>query len=472
MMPNPIARLARIVPLILLSTWPLIAPAGNEDLSRVIPSSGVIGTQEAMLSPDYWIARTRSPDAQLMTREQVMSRNRQTFARDRNLVDLARVGPTLSRAQILSWLGTVSSPLTTPPVDAAGRPISQSTLAAVRANMGVEGIPAAQPTRYGMAVRRAQLRTYPTSLKAFPLRGLTDFESFQGGILFPGDAVVILQRSVDGKWLLVQTWQGPAWVATIDIAEGSRHDVLAYASRTPYRVVSGDEVRTVHTPEAPDVSELQLDMGARVPLADLPAGQPVNGEGSYASWPIVLPTRDAEGKLRFSPALLPKTRDSAPDYLSLTRANIIHQAFKFLGERYGWGHLYNARDCSGFTSDVYRSMGVVLPPNSGAQGQSPAFHHQLFTKADSHEARLRAIMAADVGDLIVVPGHVQMILGKVGGQPYIIQDVPYAIFRDASGKLHKTLLNQVAVTPLLPLLYDDTHGYVDAMTSLVHVTAP
>jgi hypothetical protein len=80
-------------------------------------------------------------------------------------------------------------------------------------------------------------------------------------------------------------------------------------------------------------------------------------------------------------------------------------------------------------------------------------------------------MAADVGDLLVVPGHVMMFLGKIGGQPYVIQDVPYAIFRDGTGKLHKTKLNQVSVTPLLPLLYDDNHSYVDAMTSLVHVTA-
>jgi hypothetical protein len=133
--------------------------------------------------------------------------------------------------------------------------------------------------------------------------------------------------------------------------------------------------------------------------------------------------------------------------------------------------MYNARDCSGFTSDVYRSMGVILPPNSGAQGTSPAIRHHLFTAADSKATRLKAVMAADVGDLLVVPGHVMMFLGKIGGQPYMIQDVPYAIFRDNAGQLHKTKLNQVSVTPLLPLLYDDNRTYVDAMTSLVHVNA-
>lgn len=459
-------------PLVLLPALFLAPPANAEDMSRVIPPSAVIGVQDAMLAPDYWIARTESPEKLLMTQEEIKARNRQTFATDPNIVDLSRIGPTIDRAQILAWLKTVSSPLTAPPVDAAGKPVSPETMDAIRANMGVDRIPAVQPARFGIAVRRAQLRTYPTSLRAFPSRDLTDFESFEGGTLFPGDAVVILNRSVDGKWLLVQSWQGPVWAATTDIAEGKRADILSYAARTPYRVVGGDQVRTVHTPEAPGVSELQLDMGARVPLADLPPDQPVNGQGPYESWTLILPTRGADGQVRFAPALLQKTRDSAPDYLPLTRANIIRQAFKFLGERYGWGHFYNARDCSGFTSDVYRSMGVILPPNSGAQGQSPAFRHQIFTKADSHETRLKAIMEADVGDLIVVPGHVQMILGKVDGQPYIIQDVPYAIFRDSAGRIRKTKINEVSVTPLLPLLFDDTHSYVDAMTSLVHVTAP
>jgi hypothetical protein len=64
-----------------------------------------------------------------------------------------------------------------------------------------------------------------------------------------------------------------------------------------------------------------------------------------------------------------------------------------------------------------------------------------------------------------------MILGQVNGEPYVMQDVPYAVFRDPAGKVRMTKLNQVSVTPLLPLLADEQHLYVDAMTSLVHVVA-
>jgi cell wall-associated NlpC family hydrolase len=425
-----------------------------------------------MLSPDYWIARTASPDKLLLTSQQIDALNQKTLATDPAMHDLTRLGSNLTRDQVISWVKEAWSPLTKPLVDAGGTTISAETLAAIEANVGIDRIPPTAPTRYGLSVRRAQLRTYPTSLRAFPSKDLTDFESFQAGTLFPADPVVIAHTSADAKWYLVVSDQGPAWVARSEIAEGAAEEVFLYGRKTPYLVITGDQVRTVYTPEAPTLSEVRLDMGARVPLAVLPANEPVNGQGPYEAWTIELPTREDDGSLRFRPVLVQKIRDASSGYLPLTRANIIRQSFKFLGERYGWGHLYNARDCSGFTSDVYRSMGIRMPPNSGAQGASPAFQHRLFAAADSHEARVQAVLNAAVGDLVVVPGHVLMILGKVDGQPYVIQDVPFAVFRDSQGRIHWTKVNEVSVTPLLPLLADEHQSYVDAMTSLVHVTAP
>jgi fructose-specific component phosphotransferase system IIB-like protein len=116
-------------------------------------------------------------------------------------------------------------------------------------------------------------------------------------------------------------------------------------------------------------------------------------------------------------------------------------------------------------------MGLLLQHSSGLQGTSTALKHRTFTAADSHDARVKAVREAQVGDLVVVPGHVLMIVGHVNGEPYVIQDVPYAVFRDpATGALRRTKLNQVSVTPLLPLYADDEKTYVDAMTSLVQPT--
>lgn len=436
-----------------------------------VPPSGVIGVAPEMLSSEYWIARTQDANRVLMTPVQVAAANAKLFAENSAMVSLQKLGPMITRAQVLRWIKETGPFPALPQFDRQGQAIPQSALEDVAHNVGEENVPASVPIRYGMAVRRTILRSFPTALKVYSSRDATDVDNFVGGVLFPGEPVVIAHASTDGKWLLVVATQGPEWVEKEDIAEGPEARVFAYQTQKPFRVVTGDEVRTVFTPEEPRVSEITLDMGTRLPIAELPQDQPVNGQGPFVSWTMELPVRNDDGTLAIKPALLRRTADSSDGYLLLTRANIIRQAFKFLGERYGWGHSYNARDCSGFTSDTYRSMGLLLPSNSGMQGRSPEFRHEVFTAGDTHEKRLEAVMHAQVGDLLVVPGHVMMILGKVDHQPYVIQDVPFAVFHRGN-KTQWTKLNEVSVTPLLPLLADEKQTYVDAMTSLVHVTGP
>jgi cell wall-associated NlpC family hydrolase len=445
------------------------APAFCLDKTLPIPPSGVIGIEEAMLSPDYWVAKAPSPDKLIFSKTQIDAQNTRMFQTDPSMYDLRKIGPTLSRAQVEGWITKASKLPAKPLFDIHDQPVPKATVDGVVASIALDRIPASTPIRYGMAVHRVSLRNFPTNMKVFTLKGEPDFESFQESTIFPGDPVVIAHTSLDGKWFFIVSPRYAAWVEGSAIAEGSAEEVLSHAEKTPYRVVTGDKVRTVFTPEAPAVSELQLDMGTRVPLANLPPDQPVNGQGPYVSWTLDLPTRADDGSLHFQPALLQRTADSSPDYLPLTQANIIRQAFKFLGERYGWGHLYNGRDCSGFVSDVYRSMGVQMPRNTGDQAVSPALQHRLFTAKDSHETRMKAIADAQIGDLIYIPGHVMMFLGRVNGEPYVIQDVGGTVFLDATGKKRWTKTNEVSVTPLLPLLIDEKLSYVDAMTSLVRV---
>lgn len=462
-MPN-LSRVVLGVALALGSTHALAAAP-----TLPVPASGVIGTQDAMFSPDYWIARAPAPDKVIFSRAELKARNARMFANDPSMYVLANIPAQISAGQVKTWIAKVSKMPAKPLLDVHNQPLPKSVVDPIVASIALEKIPEHVTARYGISVARQSLRTFPTDLKAFTVPDQPDFESLQESMLFPGDPVVIVHESEDGQWYFVVSPRYAAWVNKSAIAVGSREEVLAYADKTPYRVVTGAKVRTVFTPEAPAVSELQLDMGARVPLADLPPDEPVNGQGPYVSWTLQLPVRAEDGSLHFQPALLQRNADSLPDYVPLTQANIIRQAFKFLGERYGWGHLYNGRDCSGFVSDVYRSLGVQMPRNTGDQAKSPELAHQLFTAADSHEARMKAIAQAQVGDLIYIPGHVMMFLGRVNGEPYVIQDVGGVIYLDAKGNKHWTRTNEVSVTPLLPLLVDEKLSYVDAMTSLVHI---
>ena len=351
--------------------------------------------------------------------------------------------------------------------DVEGREVPEATIDALMANVALDQVPSAQSQRFGMVVERAPLRTFPTDLRVFSRPGETDIDRFQESALFPGTPVAFLHDSNDGKWWFVVSPRYAAWIPRGAVAEGSREQVLGYGAREPYRIITGAEEHTVDTREAPQVSALQLDMGVRVPLAAGPLDKPVNGQHPYTAWVVDLPVFGPDDFLAFQPALLPKVADTSPGYLPLTRANLVRQAFKFLGERYGWGHSYDGRDCSGFVSEVYRSMGVQLPRNTSDQAVSPVFARRPFGEGDGREARLAAARALDVGDLVYIPGHVMMVIGHVDGQPYVIHDTNGGSYVGADGEMVRMGLNGVVVTPLLPMAFNETETYVDRMTAIV-----
>ena len=319
-------------------------------------------------------------------------------------------------------------------------------------------------------MHRAALRAFPTGLRVFSSAGETDIDRFQESALFPGDAVAVLHRSRDGKWLFIASERYAAWIEAAHVALGDRDTVLGYAQRAPYVVVTGATVRTTYTPEEPRVSALQLDMGVRLPLrADWPPAQAVNGQHPYASHVVDLPVREADGGLALVPALIPRSADVSADYLPLTPANLVRQSFKFLGERYGWGHSYDARDCSGFVSEVYRSFGILVPRNTRDQAVSPALDRIAFEPTDSREKRMAAVRALQVGDLVYIPGHVMMAIGHQRGLAFMIHDTNGGSWRGADGQRVRAGLNGVSVTPLEPMLFGETETYVDRITSIQRI---
>jgi cell wall-associated NlpC family hydrolase len=435
-----------------------------------IPPSGVLGVGEAQLTPAFWIGLQAEPDRVIMDRAAIEAQNARLLQVDPSMHDLRALPKSLAREQVTGWIEALSELPRHQLFDVDGKPVAPATLKGVVDNLALDAIPASQPTRYGLIVRRAALRTFPTTLRVFSEKGDTDIDRFQESAEFPGTPVAIVHASADGQWLFVVSPRYAAWTKKENVAEGSAAQVFGYVDESPYRVVTGASVRTVFTPEQPAFSQQQLDKGTRVPLAtSLPPDQPVNGQTPYATHVLELPLRKADGTLGFGPALLQKNTDTAADYLPLTRANILRQAFKFLGERYGWGHSYDGRDCSGFVSDVYRSMGVQMPRNTSKQAISPALAHRTFTDADSHEARLQAAHELQVGDLVYIPGHVMMVIGQFNGQPYVINDVGGMTYRKPDGSYGHVKLNSVAVMPLIPNLYNHKQSYVDRMTSIVRI---
>ncbi|MBP7917274.1 MAG: SH3 domain-containing protein, partial [Arenimonas sp.] len=296
--------------------------------------------------------------------------------------------------------------------------------------------------------------------------GGADIDRLQESALFPGTPVVFLHESRDKQWYFIQAENYAAWISAEAVGLGPRDRVLEHAARQPRRYITGSQVRTAFHPHAKQVSGLVLDMGSSFPIrTDWSLSKPVNGQGAWGSWIIELPLRLDNGMLHFKPALLPRSADSASTPLPASQANVIRQGFKFLGERYGWGHDYNGRDCSGFVSEVYRSMGILLPRNTGDQQRSKAFERIAFGPDLARAQRMEKLKQLRIGDLVFIPGHVMMVIGQDAHGPWVIHDSHQTGFL-LDGAFRALPTNGVAVTPLLPMALSADRLYADAVTAV------
>ncbi|KAF1712602.1 NlpC-P60 family protein [Pseudoxanthomonas kalamensis DSM 18571] len=459
---NPAPMLA-----LLLALAPGTVALAREALS---PDTGLLGIRIAQLEPGYWQSRLAHPDRPVMDTAAIAAQNARLYALDPTMHRLAELPATLPGEQVRAWISKLSAPPTRTLYDAQGKQIDDAALDNLQQSLQLAAIPASVAPRFGLIMRRGDLRAFPTRLRTFSTIGDTDIDRFQESALFPGTTVAVVHESLDGQWWFVVGPNYAAWIEKQYVALGERTEVLDYADQGPSLVVTGADVLTTFTPEEPRVSSLRLDMGLRLPLlTDWPQDRAVNGQHPYASYVVQLPVRDANGGLQLVPALVPRSADVREGYLPLTPSNLIAQSFKFLGERYGWGHSYGTRDCSGFVSEIYRSMGVELPRNTSAQAVSPALNRIAFDPADSLQTRLAVVRDTRPGDLIYIPGHVMMVIGHQDGRTWVIHDTSGTSYRDASGQRVSAHLNGVSVTPLEPLLFNGDTSYVERITSIQRI---
>lgn len=426
---------------------------------------------DAAFDAAHWIARWPEAERVVMEAPAIAARNAQLFETEPSVTRLDALPPTLTLGAIRARVEALSRLPTAPRYGEDGRPLGEADQRRWLASLdlaALESVIDARPLGWALVTQRAALRTFPTRERVFSQPGDTDLDRFQETAFFPGTPVAVLHASADAHWRFVIGATYAGWIEATALAQTDRDTALGFAGRAT-RVVLEPVAHLARTPDAPELSGLALDMGVALPeRRDMPPSAVVNGQGVLASHVVEVPTRGAGGELVIREALLPRGQATHDGPLPASRANLLRQAFRFLGERYGWGHDFDARDCSGFVGEVYRSIGLVLPRNTGDQARSPALDRQSLSGLD-RAARLAAVATLAPGDLLYLPGHVVMVIGHDADGPWVIHDVNRLRVRDADAGLVEWRANGVVLTPLLPLQVDATTDYLDAATTLIRV---
>ncbi len=230
-------------------------------------------------------------------------------------------------------------------------------------------------------------------------------------------AVFISHVSRDRAWVYVETAFTSGWARQEDVALADE------PFRKEYRTRVMAAVREDETPLVGAGKYLgQAHIGAIFPLH------------SHMGQDLVVrvPLRDADGRARTGLAQL-GPQQAAPMPLPLTSRTLAGLADAMAGQLYGWGGLYENRDCSSTLRDLFLPFGVWLPRNSSQQARQG--ERQISLEGLNAEQKLSTIRSQGKPflSLISMPGHIGLYLGTdPRGEPLLLHNIWRAV-RSAGG---------------------------------------
>jgi len=366
--------------------------------------------EERRLDPNFWIGQSKHPDTILLTSSDIDRLNvemRTTFQAGVNLLDetMLRSGQTL-RWKILKEYDSLIDRLSTGLQD-RGKAFRKSCLL----NLALERIPEELPVRYGIVTRFCDQRLLPTTASAIADPESRDIDLVQNSALDIGTPLRILHESRDGRWLFVHCDISSGWIKREFVAACDREAVSRFLK--PDTPVVFLQAKSPVREEASANANLsgRLRMGAYLPFA---------GDCSGPLVSVWVPRRSKEGNLDVRKGWVSEN-DVRIGFLPLTPRNITTQAFRMLGAPYGWGGMGQAQDCSRFIQEIFATMGLMLPRNSGDQArvlETIASFGQEATCSDREE-RIRHSVEPGEG-LLYMKGHIMLYLGSMGTSVYVI----------------------------------------------------
>ena len=400
----------------------------TEDGDTVIDTSYVRlidGVKPEMMHPDYWIGE--GDNEILMTDEEIAEYNRTNRgvikAGDNKTImpHLEDFGDTLDGNILRTFLkdNAKSVPKDFSKAYLNGKPTTKSYWDNLVALSNIDGVEDEIKVRYGFTTKRMTVRMFPTEDRIFGSSSDQFFDSLLYSECMPYMPVVILHESTDGEYLYTVFDSFSAWVRKDAIALcKDRQDWEARQNPDQWLVVTGREIRLGDDPHSPLTQDLILPMGTYMELVPAKnAPKSINQRTTYGDYIVKVPTRGKDGFIKDEYVLIPISDDVNVGFLPLTSANIVRQAFKLLGDRYGWGGDLKANDCTGITREIYRCFGVLLP--RVGQSASKGVYKVDMSKMSNTE-KLNVIKDLAPGSLISFPGHIMIYLGTVDEKPYVI----------------------------------------------------
>lgn len=282
-----------------------------------------------------------------------------------------------------------------------------------------------QDVLYGIAVRRTELRAFPSAKAIGDDPNDSDFDYQYLSSVRVNEPLVITSVSADGKYYLAKNICCSGWVSAESVAIcKDKQEWLSAWDIEPQKVlvVYGDRVYLENSNTGTQTSNLMLTMGTVLEQADIEDPNVlIDNRSAYQNYAVWVPVRNDDGSYAKKLSLVSEHSKVSNGYLPFTKSNISKVAFSALGNTYGWGGSLFSEDCSGYIRNIYKCFGLELARNTVWQSSMP------MAKVDMQymcrEERQMFLDAMPFGTVLYFSGHEMMYLGKQNGKYYVISAI-------------------------------------------------
>ena len=410
------------------------------------------GISSKMTKALYWKNRLNDANRILMTAQEIRELNQAIVdGKGTNVFDLTKINETKTQKERAKVLASAEIPTRT--LYIKGEKIDNQEYFTKLKNAMVEtGYNSNSKIQYyAVAVQRADLKSWPTD-DIIGYNPTDPDDEMELSVLNVNEPFVIRAKcTVDGEtyyWGYGEICSGWVNANKLAICETKEAWIEAWQvdnSAKDFLVVTQDKITLEPSISVPETSEIDLMIGSvlkLVPESEIPSN--IGERGTWNNYVVYLPTRDESGKYVKQYALISQHYNVSIGYLPMTQANILDVAFSCLGNRYGWGGMLGAMDCSLYTKYIYKCFGLQLPRNTTWQQNTPGKVTDVSKLTD--EEKEKYIEKLPVGSLLYFPGHTMVYVGNENGVSYVISDT--GALAESTGELQVKNAYSVILNPL------------------------
>ncbi|MGZ3593374.1 MAG: NlpC/P60 family N-terminal domain-containing protein [Syntrophales bacterium] len=316
-----------------------------------------------------------------------------------------------------------------------------------------------------ITIDNSDLRVLPTHKPRF-YEANTDrgypFDSLQESSVAANTPVFISHMTKDKAWVLAETPYAVGWISARNIARVDANFVKAWETGQ-YAVIIKDKIPI-------------YDEGGRF-LFKVPLGSVFPELGEDAKNIKLLVAVTDQGGNAFMKSTVVSKDAAAAKPLRLTTFNIATMANELINESYGWGGLYQNRDCSAMVKDLFAPFGLWLPRHSADQAKDGGTFIDLQRLSPKEKEAMILKQGIPYLTLIWRRGHIMLYIGSYEGRVLVFHNMWGVRTKDFLGRETRKIVGHAAITTLHPgIEFQDSEnpeiGYLNGILGMTLLVNP